>query len=126
MHYRELIDCQKDIPMATRKLERNEVIAARNRAALGVPIARLAREHLMSTQAMRNVIYGITYTDIPGALPQPKGKPHPGRKLKPSQVRTMRRERKAKETLRTLSKRYHLSTRSVVLACDGTHYSEIE
>jgi hypothetical protein len=65
-----------------RKLSRDDVIAVRRRAEAGEYLGPIAREYGVSRVALLHAVRGDTYTEIPGALPEFRGRTSPGSFLK--------------------------------------------
>jgi hypothetical protein len=110
-----------------RRLTTAVVVRLRDRASHGVPISVLAREVGLSRIATRKAIYGLTYREVPGALPPRSGDAHPSRKLTDFQVRSLRHRRaQGAWTLQDLALAFGISISTVAACLNYETYANVE
>jgi hypothetical protein len=118
-----------------RKLSRDDVIAVRRRAEAGEYLSVMAREHDISRVALLYVVRGATYTEVPGALPDFRGRPFSGTfrrghqihsaKLTEADVRRARRMARRCHDLSKIAKVFGVQPSTIANAIRGKTWGHV-
>jgi hypothetical protein len=93
-----------------RKLGRRDVIAIRRRARAGEYLSVMAREHDISRVALLHVVRGATYPEVPGALPDFRGRRYAGPFRRGDQIHNAKLTEADVRRARRMARRCHDSS----------------